>query len=128
MTENDIGKVKCLNIQLYIKLHGIIDTDRELIQGAWRVCDVIRDAFDKDESLNKLGLQTVNPMVNYILIDKNERIEYIRCPRCLKSNVSEEYTLGSYDEQAYMECRECGYRWDDDGEYKRGKNNEEIRM
>lgn len=122
------GKVKCLNIQFYIKLHGIVDREQQLIDGAYRIAEIVRESFDADEILKPLGLQYTNHIINYELIDEGTRIEYLRCPSCLKTNVVEEESLDPCKPDYYMECRDCGYQWDDDGECKQGKNSEEIRM
>lgn len=123
-----IGKVKCLNIQFYIRLYGVVDSEKELMNGAYIVADMIRERFENDEKLKPLGFQTVNHIINYALIDDGIRIEFLRCPICLGISVKEEASPDLYEPDLYLECVDCGYQWDDDGEYRQGANNEEIRI
>ena len=111
------GKVKCLNIQLYIRLYGVVDSEKQLLNGAYIVVDTIKDKFEDDENLKLLGLQTINHTINYVSIDEGTRIEFLRCPICLSTSVMEESSPDPYEPDLYLECVDCGYQWDDDGEY-----------
>ena len=115
------GKVKCLGIKLYVKLHGIVDSKSDIIEGSWELNRRIHELFGKNEQLKKLGFLSCNGQVEYQVIDENTRYEYIMCPMCLSTNVDENRvpTTGEpSDYEQFMRCNECGYEWDDDGEYK----------